>query len=177
MHEPATDLIDIAEQAFSEATEKHILVEDNRADIHQTFNEIIDKAIGHGEVIVTGKTVTKLIADYVWQKVNSTSGRRSQKYLRDLRSGQIPAFEIEATLDVVLTAGAERRTTLRHLQTDDVERMLAERVSNHAKSTKALTEFEEIAAFYKHVLAEYGSIPQAIKAGAFTIAKSTQATA
>lgn len=177
MHEPTTDLIDIAEQAFSEATEKHILVEDNREDIHATFNQIIDKAIGQGEVIVTGKTVTKLIADYVWQKVNSTSGRRSQKYLRDLRSGQIAAFEIEATLDVVLTAGAERRTTLRHLQTDDVERMLAERANNHAKSAKSLAEFEEIAAFYKQVLSEYGSIPAAIKAGAFAIVKGDEGAA
>jgi hypothetical protein len=178
IHEPDTDLTLIAEQAFLEATEKHIATEDNRDDIHVTFNDLITKAMGTGEIVVAGKTIKKLISDYVWQKVNSSSGRRTQKYLAELRDGQLTAFEINSSLDVVLTAGKDRRTTLRNLGRSDVERMLQERHDNYSKQGKALAQFEELAEFYYSILAKYGSIPNAVKAGAFAVAKpSDEATA
>ncbi len=173
-HEPAPDLMAIAEDAFIEATEANISTEDNRDLIHATFDKLITNAVGKGEIEIRGKSVTRAISDYAWMRVNGSSARRTQRYLKDLHAGIIPLFEQDEILDAVLTAGEDRRTTLRHLNPLDVDRMVLSRAKNLAKQIAANADFEVIGAWLKGLLSEYGSIPAAIAAGAITFRADPQ---
>lgn len=165
----STDLFDFAEDAFIEATEAHIATEENRDLIHATFDKLITDAFGSGQIEVRGKSVTRALSDHAWMRVNGASARRTQRYLKDLYEGRVPMFEVDEALDAVLTAGEDRRTTLRHLNTPDVERMLASRARNLSKQVAANKEFEAIAMWVIRLLAEHGTIPAAIKAGAIVL--------
>lgn len=164
------DLIDLAEQAFTEATESNLAEDDNRNTIHGAFDLIVTNAIGNGQIEVTGKKVQRLIADHLWMVVNNNGARRTQRFLKDLKSGQLTLIEVESILDLVVVAGKKRRTTLRFLDAIDVQRMKDEREQNLLKQSEAFTEFEDIANWLTGVLAKCGSIPNAIKDHSLTFA-------
>lgn len=166
--DPAAELMKVAEDAFIEATEANISTEDNREQIRAAFDALITNAVGSGEIEIRGKSVTHAIADYAWMRVNGSSARRTQKFLKDLYEGRLSLFEVPETLDAVMTAGEDRRTTLRHLNPVDVERMSASRARNLSKQIASNAEFEEIAVWMHGVLLEHGTVEAALAAGAFT---------
>lgn len=171
-HEPTPDLLDLASDMFREAIEKHMAVEDNRDLIHQTFDDLVEKAFGSGHVVVTGRQLKRLTKDYLWARLNNRAGRATQSLLKALVAGQLPIAGVDELLVTPITAGAARRTLIRDLNKLDVERMVAEREHNMAKQVAATVEFrDDIAATLNDWLDEYGSIPKAIKAGAveFTV--------
>lgn len=166
-HEPTPDLIALAESMFTEATEAHVSEEDNRDSIHDTWSALLREAIGSGEVRIVGRDMVKMTDAYLWQVINQRAARRAQMYLKALALGQFALPGIDEALDEVITVGKGRRSTMRHLNRDDLRRMLTERQDNLAKQQAALAEFrDEVVGVIDGWLAQFGSIPAAIAAGA-----------
>lgn len=175
-HEPTPDLMDLASDMFREAIEKHLATEDNRDLIHETFDDLVERAFGTGHVVVTGRQLKRLTKDYLWARLNNRAGRATQSLLKALVSGQLPLDGVDELLVTPITAGAARRTLIRDLNKLDVQRMVAEREHNMAKQIAATTEFrDDIAATLNDWLDDYGSIPKAIKAGVVEFVEPEQA--
>lgn len=166
-HEGQTDLLALAEQMFTEAIETHVDEEDNRDLVHETFSDLVRDAIGSGQVVITGREVVRMADAYLWATINSRAGRRTQSMLKALAQGQMAIDGIDEALDLGITVGNGRRTTIRHLNREDVIRMVAEREANLAKQHAAFSEFRDVIARQLTAwLDEFGSIPAAIDAGA-----------
>jgi hypothetical protein len=177
-HEPTPDLLALAEEMFTEAIEAHVAIEDNRNLVHDTFSELVRDAIGTGQITITGRDVVKMTDAYLWQTLNSRAGRRTQSLLKSLVAGQMSIAGIDDVLDQGITVGNGRRTTIRHLNPDDVKRMVDERALNLEKQTAAFVEFrDEIAVVITGWLDEFGSIPRAIAAGAIELTDPQQQSA
>lgn len=169
------DLATLAEDAFAEATESHVAEEDNRDSIHSTFEELIDAAIGSGQMVVTGQQVRRLAKDWLWMQVNQKASRRTLKVLKSLAQGNVPLSGIDTALDYVITAGKARRTTLRHLATTDLVRIDSERRENLDKQSAAYEDLQSWLPQYQEWLIEYGTIEAAIDAGAILLASDDAA--
>lgn len=157
---------DLFGEMFREATEAHLATEDNREDIHRTFNDLVDAAIGSGDVIITGTELKRMTRDYHWVRLNAKAGRATQSYLRQLATKQIHLFEVDEVLDTVITAGDSRRTTIRNITIPDIERMTESRKGNYDKQKQAWQEWRDvIAPTLTAWVTDHGSIPNAITAG------------
>lgn len=176
-HEPPVDLMDAAESAFRTATAKHRDTQDNRDLIHADFDKEITSKVGSGEIQIVGKTVRKALTDYAWELVNQAAGRRTQSELARMFRGQLTLDAVDDVLDYVVVVGKKRRSTLRHLNAADVQRMLTERQANRDKQIAAYSEFEDIAAWLVKLLKKHKTLPAAITAGSVPLAPPATGTA
>lgn len=169
-HEPAEDLDILAADMFREAIEANLADDDNLQPVHDAFNDLVDAAVGSGGIVVTGRQVKRLVRDHLWTRVNARAGRATYACLKELTSGQAAAFDVPELLNSAVTAGKNRRTLIRHLNQQDVQRMLSEREDNLAKQVTATADFRDIAATLLGWLGDYGTIPGAIDEGAVKFA-------
>lgn len=155
------DDIATAYAAFQEATQVHVAVEDNLADVRQTFNELVERASLHGSFIVD---VQVLKQDALWTMVNTKAGNDAKNLLRDCANGQV-AMPHEEWLDRVVTVGENRRTLVRDLVRTDIERMLAVRKVNRDKAVEAYQTARRGAAVLNDALDAGGNLANALIAG------------
>lgn len=170
-HEPGNDLDVLAGDMFREAIEAHLDEEDNLTLVHDAFNTLVDSAVGAGGIVVTGRQVKRLLRDHLWARMNNRAGRATYTCLKELTSGQLAAFTVPELLDTPVTVGQKRRTLIRHLNPQDIQRMLAEREANLAKQEAATADFRQIAVTLLGWMATYETIPRAIAEGGVDLAE------
>jgi hypothetical protein len=166
-------MIELAEQMLSEATEPHLLTEDNLSDIQDEFARIAGGKFRDGRIVME---VERLVVDVLWQRVNARAGRRTQTLITDLVAGQLALSGVDRDLDLVITIGRLRRTTLRHLNRSDVTRLIEVRAENVAKASAAYDQMRQACRLLDRVISEFGSIPEALAAGALHVVDDTPAT-
>ena len=166
------DMIALAEQMLSEATEPHILTEDNLADVKGDFARIAGGKFRDGRIIIE---VERLVVDVLWQRVNANAGRRTATLIKDLISGQLAASEIDEDLDLVITVGQNRRSKLKHINRPDIDRLLEERRVNAETAAAAYAEMKSACEVLDSLLEEYGSVPAALEAGALQVRDDDEA--
>lgn len=164
------DMIELAEQMLSEATEPHLLTEDNLSDIQEEFARIAGGKFRDGRIVME---VERLVVDVLWQRVNARAGRRTQTLITDLVAGQLALSGIDRDLDLVITIGRLRRTTLRHLNRSDVTRLIEVRAENVAKASAAYESMRLACASLDRLLSRHGTVSDALAAGALSLVDDT----
>ncbi len=154
-------------QILLESVEENIDEDDNRDTIRNSFNQKAIKLIGEGRVVMTGAIVQRRLIDEEWRQLNAQASRATQTILKDIKDGRVPLMQVEQVLDAVITAGKDRRTTLRRMKLTDLERMTREREENFAKQKAAIDDWhQEIEPRIKSLLTTYGGMAAAFHAGA-----------
>lgn len=170
-HDTGLNLDDLAAQMMSEATEAHLATEDNRDLVHETFGRLVTESIMVGTLRLTTNEQAAILRSYMWGRESQRAGQRTKNLLSALYRGQMSIEGINSHLDLVITAGEGRRTTLRHLDTNDVRRMTDEREANKRKVVASTNTFVvNIGPWLTGLLTDHGSIVAALRAGAVIVA-------
>jgi hypothetical protein len=170
-----TPITRFVEEIFFDAVEATLIEENNLKAAHELWDSLLDDGIARGSIHLDRATIQAIVHEHLWRQVNSTASRRTTDHLTELATGQL-TMDADEFLDIVVTAGKHRRTTIRHLHPDDVAKMAEERKQNAEKARIASRTFDATTA--KTIidwLTTYGSIPAAIKAGAIKTMPTTPA--
>lgn len=174
-HEPERDIF---EDLLRQAVEANLTEADNRDAVHRDFDRMCDDAVGTGHVTITGSELKRMTRDYHWTRLNNKAGRATQNHLKELVRGTIKLFELDMVLDTVVTAGKNRRTTIRHMNERDLDRMTEEREQNYQKQTAAIDDWRNsVDPSIRYWLQTYGGIPAAAAAGVIELDEGDEVVA
>lgn len=172
-HDPGEEHVEVtdgdkrlAEELYRGIVESHIGVDDNYAPIHEDFGDAVTRAYKNGDILVRAD---RLLVAVLWQHVNARSGRATASMVKDLVRGRT-ALPVDEWLDVPVTAGSLRRTTIRHLSTGDWDRIIESRKRNLDDATSAYADTRRAALIATGLLASHGSMQAAADAGALPLA-------
>ncbi len=153
----------LAEDMFREAISNNASGEENLADIKTNFTELALGSWRNGTILVQ---VEPLLVDHLWARVNARAGRTTTQMLREIDTGQL-SMAYDEWLDQPITVGKHRRTTIRHLDRQDLLRILEERQQNLNQANAAYQTAERAVAILSGVLDDYPSIADGLNGGAF----------
>lgn len=154
-----------ADDLLREAVEANIAEEDNLKEVRDHFDRIARQAFHSGSFVVE---VERLVVDHLWSRANNRAGDNTTAVLKEIASHQT-AMVMDDWLELVLTVGKHRRTTLRDLTRNDLARIISERQQNYDRAGASLSEVKSVAAMLDAALSDYETIPAALDAGALSM--------
>lgn len=156
---------DLARNLYRAAVQAHTGMDENIEDVHADFDDAVARAYKNGDIMVRTE---RLLQAHLWQMVNAESGRATARMVKDLVSGKTP-LPLDDWLDVVVTCGKFRRTTIREITPRDWDRIIEVREENSKKAELALAETKAAAGIALGVLSSCGTMQAAAAAGAIPV--------
>jgi len=151
----------LARAIYKTAVKAHTADDENIGGIHDDFDEGIARAYKNGDIVVRTE---QLLQAHLWQMVNAESGRATARMVKDIVAGKTP-LPMDEWLDLVITCGKLRRTTIRTMTPQDWDRIIEVRVDNAAKANQALADAKTAAGIGLAVLSANGTMQNAASAG------------
>jgi hypothetical protein len=131
----------------------------------------IRQRINAGELVYdTDAALTHAVKAEV-ERWDSAQGKSADAVLRRTARGELALNmeEDDPFLDTVVTLGRGWRKLWRHVTANDLREMYELRVENHKRQTESLKQFEQDYYIAQPILMEYGTVEEAIRAGAFQV--------
>lgn len=124
-----------------------------------TSGNLLDGQHRLSAVMLSGATVTMLVVRGLPPESQAVMDSGSAR----------TAMVMDDWLELVLTVGKHRRTTLRDLTRNDLARIISERQQNYDRAGASLSEVKSVAAMLDAALSDYETIPAALDAGALSM--------
>jgi hypothetical protein len=138
------------------------------AEIRRLVARRVRLMIENGEVEFDGGDPIELALMAQWDRIDKAQGRAADAALAKTARGEI-AFDIEGDpfVKTIVTLGKGRRKSWGYTIAADLREMFDLRIENHNRQTHSLELFEQDFKIVHPVLLEYGTVIDAINAGAF----------